>query len=159
MAKINLVKIERHSSVGAVVLAAKLYDNKLTILKDLDTKQFTSQLDTIYLDHTAYNPTNNISANLKYLTSFIKAILWQKPAPPVKFHLISFSFQFFFFLLFSSKYCQAKNDLYFLIFFRHLFFLKAMIFFTTLITFLFLIFFVNQQKCTFYKSITIQIIL
>lgn len=74
MNKINLVQIERHASIGAVCLAAKLYEHNSQVLKSVDNKQFISQLDTVYLDHTI--SLNNVNFHLKYITSYIKAILW-----------------------------------------------------------------------------------
>ncbi len=73
MTKINLVIIERHASIGAVVLAAKLFDHNLQILKSLDHKLFTRKLDTVYLDH---GMTGNSVSILKNITSYLKAILW-----------------------------------------------------------------------------------
>jgi len=73
LVKINLVILDRHASIGAVVLAAKLFDNNSEILKNLDHSQFTKKLDTLYLNHVK---ANNSFSNLKLITSYIRTILW-----------------------------------------------------------------------------------
>lgn len=72
--KINLVKIEDHSAVGAVLLAARIYNSDLDFLKTFDYASLTSQLDQIDVDSIVVH--KNYTLNLNYFTSYIKGILW-----------------------------------------------------------------------------------
>lgn len=79
--KINLVKIEGHSAIGAVLLAAKFYDKELSFLKNFNHKNCTSQLDQIDLDKNKIKKSEGsietgTILNLNFFTSYIKGILW-----------------------------------------------------------------------------------
>lgn len=82
--KINLVKIEGHSAVGAVILAAKLYEQNMEFLQKFNYNSVTSSLDEINLDDDNKlmntNNMNNIKQNnilsLNFFASYIKGILW-----------------------------------------------------------------------------------
>lgn len=82
LTKINLVKIDGHSAIGAVLLAAKFYDKNLPLLRNFDYRKFTSELDQIDLEKESvrrkskgFMETGTI-LNLNSFTSYIKGILW-----------------------------------------------------------------------------------
>ena len=73
MHELNLVRIEDHSAIGAVLLAARLHDQDIEFLKRFDHSKHISQLDHILLKsdkkHLSHFQTN-------LFNTYFKGILW-----------------------------------------------------------------------------------